>query len=1451
MRSAPSRFHLLGVAALGLLIAACGSSAVTPSPFVAADIGTFPKDGLAVDVSATADADTGVGTDAATQDGVDGDAQVNPDATDQVDTGPGQDQTDQDSVDTGPTGCTSDADCTVGANSTPTCKKASCDKGTGKCSFVDAGDGATCDDGSVCTTEDVCKDGACAGTAKVCDDGNPCTDDACDAATGCTTKNNTVQCNDKDECTNNDSCLDGKCAGKVLACDDGNPCTDDTCDSATGCKTKSNTVGCDDGNACTLGDKCAEGVCLPGAATSCDDGNPCTDDTCDAKTGCANKASAAGTACNDNDACTSGDACQAGKCASTVLSCDDKNPCTTDTCDKTKGCVNTNADGVACDDGNTCTSGDQCAAGQCKGVGKVCDDNNLCTDDSCKDNVCLFAANAVACDDNNPCTQGDQCANSGCQGGKPIVCDDKNVCTTDTCDKSSGTCQFAVNAEPCDDGSLCTTGDVCAGSVCSGKEKACDDGKPCTVDACDDTTGNCKSAPYADGTACDDGTVCTQKDLCAAGACIGQTLNCDDTNPCTTDSCDAAKGCQTVANTAPCDDGNACTAGDACQAGACLPGAASAACDDSNACTTDSCDPAKGCVHTNNTAGCDDGNACTTGDTCKDGSCGGAAKNCDDSNSCTNDTCDAKTGCVFTNNAALCTDGNVCTTDDVCKGGTCAGTPAIKCDDFNACTTDVCDAKLGCVYKAVTDGTKCDDGNGCTTPDACAAGKCTGPGKNCDDSNVCTSDSCSNNICTNAFNKNPCNDGSACTLVDNCDGAGKCVGGTPQKCNDGNPCTTDSCDTKNGGCVFTNNTAPCDDGKFCTDKDACANGKCASGGAKTCDDANVCTNDSCDAVNSKCINAANTAKCEDGNGCTLNDTCAGGTCKAGAAANCNDDNPCTADSCDKATGICGHTVIVGAGACPIFGVPATFPIDNSDPLWFGASNSTSVKWQTDATPNPPGKLTGAASLNFNNGSSYADGGNTVKGTATGAFLVDATKVSGALLTLVFYSYADVESLQAYDQRFIDVSSDGFVTTVSQQLDNTNHQKSWYMETVNLSKFIGKQFQVRFRFDSKDGNQNGTKGWFVDEVNVYAGPVVTVDAATTYTDKFEDNGNGWQFTPATGGVTWAIDATPAAPVAFSGKSSLNFNNGTNFSASTAVSGNALSPVLNFEGLAKGTPITLSFKEWIDVETPATNTYDRRYVQVSGDAFATVPLNSQLDNTAANLMKTWHWNSIDLSQFAGLKVRLTFRFDSIDAQQNGGAGWFIDDAQLDVKPMPSFTDLVSCGNAAAWTIAKTGTTGTANWAVDNTGITAFSPDCSLNFNAPSAADNTKFDFACKAGSPGGSNVAGTATSPKFVVAKPVTVGAKTLLTFKSYSDVEQYTGADLFYATVKDTSLTPVAPVKCVVDKSATNKTWKDTTCDISSLVGKTVVVVFTFDSVDCISNATTGVAVDDVIVRADK
>jgi cysteine-rich repeat protein len=272
-----------------------------------------------------------------------------------------------------------------------------------------------------------------------CDDGNTANGDCCSST--CQFEAAASTCNDGSVCTSNDACDGaGVCVGgSSLDCDDGNICTTDTCDSSAGCGHTDNTDVCDDGNACTFSDSCSGGTC-GGLTVTCDDGNACTTDSCDPASGCVHTNNTA--ACDDGNACTSGDTCGGGTCqGGAAVTCDDGNVCTTDSCDSATGCVYTN-NTAACDDGNACTSDDTCGGGGCHGgLTITCNDDNACTTDSCDPaSGCVYTNNTAACDDGNACTTGDTCGGGTCDGGATVTCEDDNECTTDTCNPGTG-CQ--------------------------------------------------------------------------------------------------------------------------------------------------------------------------------------------------------------------------------------------------------------------------------------------------------------------------------------------------------------------------------------------------------------------------------------------------------------------------------------------------------------------------------------------------------------------------------------------------------------------------------------------------------------------------------------------------------------------------------------------------------------------------------------------------------------------------------------------------------------------------------------------------------------------------------------------------------------------------------------------------------------------------------------------------
>jgi hypothetical protein len=206
-------------------------------------------------------------------------------------------------------------------------------------------------------------------------------------------------------------------------------------------------------------------------------------------------------------------------------------------CDPT-GCADS-PKGTPCDDGNACTQDDQCdgngacVGAPCSGPCQTCD----------LQAGCVPKGDGTACDDGNSCTVGDHCSGTTCVPGTPVTC--AGPCLTGTCIPGAG-CQPSPASTSCNHGTACTVGDHCSGtdgSCIAGAPLSCDDGNPCTADACDAARG-CTHTPLADGTLCPAIDRCHGPAQCLAGLCDpGPELQCNDGDFCTDDLCDPQQGC--------------------------------------------------------------------------------------------------------------------------------------------------------------------------------------------------------------------------------------------------------------------------------------------------------------------------------------------------------------------------------------------------------------------------------------------------------------------------------------------------------------------------------------------------------------------------------------------------------------------------------------------------------------------------------------------------------------------------------------------------------------------------------------------------------------------------------------------------------------------------------------------------------------------------------------------
>jgi len=230
-----------------------------------------------------------------------------------------------------------------------------------------------------------------------------------------------------------------------------------------------------------------------------------------------------------------------------------------------------------------------------------------------------------------------------------------NSCWNYTCISSSCIKTFALpganacNSPACSDGipslspTTCGTDDSCY-------TWSCDSSMGCIATETTNTQkGTCSFQPNA-----------CYKQSCSSGLC-SWSLNCDDGNNCTTDSCQNGT-CQNVAVV--------CTAPDACSSATCNPDtglceSSQISCDDGISCTEDSCDISSGCLHVPLDSACGDGDGCS------------------------NLTCVVGVGCVAS--PIYCTNSTFCLTQQCIPYSGCTEVSRVCQPSGGGCSTSICD----------------------------------------------------------------------------------------------------------------------------------------------------------------------------------------------------------------------------------------------------------------------------------------------------------------------------------------------------------------------------------------------------------------------------------------------------------------------------------------------------------------------------------------------------------------------------------------------------------------------------------------------------------------------------------------------------------------------------------------------------------------------------------------
>lgn len=436
---------------------------------------------------------------------------------------------------------------------------------------------------------------------------------------------NGTPCQGTSPCVSGYLCLNGICtATDLVDCDDGIDCTIDYCIDAPlnmsgGCQHVLTDALCDDGINCTA-DSCqglvpVDGGCLfTPVDTVCPPappGSECIASVCSPLAGCVLLYQ--DSLCTDAITCNGQETCNnvTGLCEDAPpLDCDDGNECTMCTCVEPAGCecppVPNFTPCVNASD--PCTSNPQCIGSVCFGQDpKDCSAfDSLCGVGACDSGTptgeCFtqnFTEN-TPCDDNDVCNGRELCDAGGvCQPGTPLDCTNPNQCIITSCHPVDG-CQSQQSVGPCEDGDLCTTGEMCdgIGNCVGGVITDCSFlDLVCMVGVCNPTNGACELVPGNENQPCDDGLTCTVSDVCQSGVCTPiEMLDCDDRNPCTLDTCVEPGGCvhTLVPDGTSCADPNRCNGDEVCMAGQCQSGTPVVCPPTGDVCISNQCNPDTG-----------------------------------------------------------------------------------------------------------------------------------------------------------------------------------------------------------------------------------------------------------------------------------------------------------------------------------------------------------------------------------------------------------------------------------------------------------------------------------------------------------------------------------------------------------------------------------------------------------------------------------------------------------------------------------------------------------------------------------------------------------------------------------------------------------------------------------------------------------------------------------------
>ena len=485
------------------------------------------------------------------------------------------------------------------------------------------------------------------------------------------------------------------------------------------------------------------------------------------------------------------------------------------------------------------------------------------------------------CDDGNYCNGPELCELNACVSGVPISCDDGVACTTDACNESTASCDHVPSQGLCDDGDFCNGSEICDAQL------GCIAGSdPCLGRPCDANANRCVDC--LDASDCDDGLFCNGTEVCLNSTCYaGSAVNCDDGVPCTNDACnEATRNCESATDDTQCDNNVFCDGVETCDAAiGCLAGTFVDSDGDGVCDSIDQCPGLDDTLDLDGNGipdGCDSVASLLSDPSFEQGGVGWA-KLTNGGRSLI--TSDAHTGVTSVQMlVSFQYPREVFQEHAVTEGVRYDAGVSVKHSQVGGSGTELRLVWLNAQSAAI--GTSVVDGFGGTSDWMRLSGSAFAPvgatsvqvslfmHVDPDGSGVAIFDDASLTEGTACQWDIDCDDGVFCNGPEQCV-ASVCVSGSVPSCDDGISCTIDACNVGTDACDHQTSNGLCDDGIFCNGAEICdPQFDCTTG-------SDPCPNRQCDAVADACAACLTDIECDDGVACNGFETCTQGVCRAG------------------------------------------------------------------------------------------------------------------------------------------------------------------------------------------------------------------------------------------------------------------------------------------------------------------------------------------------------------------------------------------------------------------------------------------------------------------------------------------------------------------------------------------------------------------------------------------